>query len=33
VAGWTVVRVWEHEEPAEAALRIAEFVRARSRLV
>jgi DNA mismatch endonuclease (patch repair protein) len=26
-AGWTVVRVWEHEEPAEAAARIAALVR------
>jgi len=26
-AGWTVVRVWEHEEPAEAAARIAGVVR------
>jgi DNA mismatch endonuclease (patch repair protein) len=27
-AGWTVVRVWEHEEPQAAALRIASAVRA-----
>jgi DNA mismatch endonuclease (patch repair protein) len=26
-AGWTVVRVWEHEEVQAAALRIAEAVR------
>ncbi len=26
-AGWTVVRVWEHEEPDRAAERIAELVR------
>lgn len=25
-AGWTTVRVWEHEDPAEAALRIREVV-------
>lgn len=25
-AGWTVIRVWEHEDPAEAAARIAEVV-------
>lgn len=23
-AGWTVIRVWEHEDPAEAAVRIAQ---------
>lgn len=28
-AGWVVVRVWEHEDPARAATRIAEVVRAR----
>lgn len=28
-AGWAVVRVWEHERPADAAVRIAEAVRAR----
>lgn len=28
-AGWVVVRVWEHEDPAAAAARIAELVRAR----
>lgn len=28
-AGWTVVRVWEHEEPSEAAARIARLVRAK----
>lgn len=28
-AGWLVVRVWEHEEPGEAAARVAEVVRAR----
>lgn len=27
--GWEVIRVWEHEAPAEAAERIAEVVRAR----
>ncbi|MDH6703552.1 DNA mismatch endonuclease Vsr [Kitasatospora sp. MAA19] len=27
-AGWTVIRVWEHEDPAEAAARIAGVVRA-----
>lgn len=26
-AGWSVVRVWEHDDPAEAALRVAEAVR------
>ena len=29
-AGWTVLRVWEHEHPSDAALRIAELVRSRS---
>jgi DNA mismatch endonuclease (patch repair protein) len=28
-AGWTVVRVWEHEDPASAAARIAAAVRSR----
>lgn len=28
-AGWTVLRVWEHEDPTEAAARIAELVRSR----
>jgi len=28
-AGWLVIRVWEHEEPAAAAARIAEAVRTR----
>ena len=28
-AGWAVVRVWEHEEPADAAARIEEAVRRR----
>lgn len=28
-AGWTVVRVWEHESPAEAAVRVAAAVRSR----
>ncbi len=32
-AGWAVVRVWEHENPAEAATRIAKLVRARMRPV
>jgi DNA mismatch endonuclease (patch repair protein) len=31
--GWKVIRVWEHEDPAQAALRIATAVRARSRPV
>jgi len=30
-AGWLVVRVWEHEDDALAATRIAELVRARRR--
>jgi DNA mismatch endonuclease, patch repair protein len=30
-AGLAVVRVWEHEEPASAAIRIAKVVRTRSR--
>lgn len=30
-AGWTVLRIWEHEDPAEAAARIAEVVRQRRR--
>jgi DNA mismatch endonuclease (patch repair protein) len=25
-AGWTVIRVWEHEDPSDAAARIAEIV-------
>ncbi len=29
-AGWTVVHVWEHEDPAVAAARIAQLVRART---
>lgn len=28
-AGWAVVRVWEHEPPAEAAARVAALVRRR----
>ena len=28
-AGWTVVRVWEHEKPEEAAERISQLVRER----
>ena len=28
-AGWLSVRVWEHEDPAEAAVRIAGLVRER----
>jgi DNA mismatch endonuclease (patch repair protein) len=28
-AGWLVIRIWEHEEPLAAALRIAEVVRSR----
>ena len=27
-AGWTVVRIWEHEDPVEAADRIEALVRA-----
>jgi DNA mismatch endonuclease (patch repair protein) len=27
--GWEVIRVWEHEDPREAALRVAEAVRPR----
>lgn len=30
-AGWAVVRVWEHENPVEAASRVADVVRARRR--
>jgi DNA mismatch endonuclease (patch repair protein) len=26
-AGWTVIRIWEHEDPAGAAQRIAAIVR------
>lgn len=29
-AGWTVVRVWEHEDPAEAAAHIESLVREKS---
>jgi DNA mismatch endonuclease (patch repair protein) len=25
-AGWTVVRVWEHEDPVEAAITVTEAV-------
>ncbi|WP_433221953.1 very short patch repair endonuclease [Microtetraspora malaysiensis] len=32
-AGWLVIRVWEHEDPAEAAERIAHAVRSRSNQV
>ena len=28
-AGWEVIRIWEHEDPAEAADRVVEAVRAR----
>ena len=28
-AGWAVVRVWEHEDPAAAAARVADLVRRR----
>ena len=28
-AGWLVVRVWEHEDPAQAGARVAEAVRSR----
>jgi len=27
-AGWTVIRVWEHEDPEKAAVRVAEQVQA-----
>ena len=27
--GWACVRVWEHEDPSEAAARVADVVRAR----
>jgi DNA mismatch endonuclease (patch repair protein) len=30
-AGWISVRVWEHEDPAEAALRVEQAVRGRTR--
>ena len=30
-AGWLSVRVWEHDDPDEAADRIAQIVRARKR--
>lgn len=30
LAGWITLRVWEHEDPAEAAARIVEVVRSRS---
>ncbi|MGY1631868.1 very short patch repair endonuclease [Geodermatophilus sp. SYSU D01186] len=29
-AGWTVIRVWEHEDPAEAAERVVQRVRSQS---
>lgn len=29
-AGWAVVRVWEHEDPSEAAARVADAVRQRT---
>jgi DNA mismatch endonuclease (patch repair protein) len=28
-AGWTVIRVWEHEDPVDAALRVERVVRSR----
>jgi DNA mismatch endonuclease (patch repair protein) len=28
-AGWHVIRIWEHEDPCQAAVRVAEEVRAR----
>jgi DNA mismatch endonuclease (patch repair protein) len=31
-AGWTSIRVWEHEDPVEAAQRIHAVVRGRGRL-
>ena len=30
-AGWTTVRIWEHEEPDEAANRIEQLIRQRAR--
>lgn len=27
--GWTVIRIWEHEDPTEAGSRVAEAVRSR----
>ena len=30
-AGWTSIRVWEHEDPVEAAQRVQAFVRVRGR--
>ncbi|MCY0927053.1 very short patch repair endonuclease [Streptomyces sp. H27-H1] len=30
-AGWTVIRIWEHEDPDEAAGRIAEIIWSRGR--
>jgi DNA mismatch endonuclease, patch repair protein len=30
-AGWTVIRVWEHEDPTQAADQIAEIVRQATR--
>jgi DNA mismatch endonuclease (patch repair protein) len=32
-AGWTVVRVWEHEDPNAAANRVRDLVRSRSAAV
>lgn len=29
-AGWTVIRVWEHEDPVEAAERVASIIRTAS---
>lgn len=29
-AGWTVVRVWEHEDPADAAMRVETVLRLRA---
>ncbi len=31
-AGWTVVRIWEHEDPSLAAQRVSEIVRQSSNL-
>lgn len=31
-AGWTVIRIWEHEQPASAAGRVAEAVNQRRQL-
>jgi len=28
-AGWAAIRIWEHEDPAEAAIHVADVVRSR----